>query len=109
MATLTTQLIALPSLLPTFAAASGGGDAAIPGNNTFLVVKNGGGSPINLTLLIPGSDDFGTANPDPVIAIANATERYIPLRNSKLLDPATGLCSWTYSAVTSVTVGVITL
>jgi hypothetical protein len=107
MAALVTQVIGLPSLLPTFAAAAGGGDTATPGADTFLVVKNGGGSSINVTIDVPGSDDFGNANPDMVVAVLNATERYIPLRHSKFVQ-ASGLVNITYSAVTSVTVGVFT-
>jgi hypothetical protein len=108
MAALATQVIALPSTLPTFAAAAGGGDTAIPGSDTFLVVKNGGGSSITVTLDVPGTDAFGNNNPDLVVTVVNATERYIPLRSAALVQPSTGLVNITYSAVTSVTVGVFT-
>lgn len=108
MAALLTQGINLPSTLPTFAAASGGGDTAVPGQDSFLVVKNGGGSPINVTLDVPGTDDFGNNNPDLVVAVANATERWIPLRNAKFVQPSTNLVNITYSGTTSVTVGVFT-
>lgn len=109
MALLSTQKVAIPSLLPTFAAASAGGDTITPGNNTFLVVKNGGGSSINVTVAVPGNDSFGNARPDLVVAVANGTERYIPVSSNKIIDPSTGLVSVTYSAVTSVTVGVISV
>lgn len=108
MAALTTQLIGLPSTLPTFAAAAGGGDTAEPGVNNFLVVKNGGGSPITVTLAVQGTDDFGTARPDLAVTVANGTERYVPLRHAQLVN-SSGRVDITYSAVTSVTVGVFRL
>lgn len=109
MAALATQQIGLPSLLPTFAAAAGGGDTAAPGNKSFLVVKNGGGASINVTLAVAGNDDFGNARPDLVVAVLNGTERYIPLNRAELINPSTDRIDITYSAVTSVTVGVISL
>lgn len=107
MAALTTQLVALPSLLPTFAAAAGGGDTAEPGSNNFLVVKNGDSTSKTVTLAVPGSDDFGNALPDLAVTVANGTERYIPLRHARLINPSTGRVDISYSAVTSVTVAVI--
>lgn len=103
MAVLSPQSVALPSTLPTFTAAAGGGDTTSGGAGRFLVVKNGGGSSINVTLAIPGNDDFGNARPDLVVAVANATERYIPLNRAEFGDPI----AITYSGVTSVTVAVI--
>jgi hypothetical protein len=104
MTALLTQAIILPSTLPTFAAAVGP-DTATPGQNTFLVVNNGGGAPITVTLDVPGTDDFGNNNPDLAVTVANATQRWIPLRALKLVQ-ASGLVNITYSSVTSVTVGV---
>jgi hypothetical protein len=103
MALLAPQSVALPSLLPTFTAAAGGGDTANGGAGRFLVVKNGGGAPITVTLAVPGNDDFGNARPDLGVTVANATERYIPLNRAEFGSPV----SITYSAVTSVTVAVI--
>lgn len=105
MAALTTQSISGPSSLPTFAAASAGGDTVTPSNDSFLVVKNGSGASINVTLDVPGNDEFGNANADLVVAVAASTERYIPVRSAKLVQ-SNGNVNITYSAVTSVTVGV---
>jgi hypothetical protein len=104
MTALATQLISLPSLLPQFTAAANG-DTAIVGNGNFLVVKNASGASVNVTLATPGTDDFGNAKPDLVVAVAAATERYIPISNGGLADPVTGLVTITYSATASVTVG----
>lgn len=108
MAALVTQVIGLPSLLPAFVAAAGGGDTAVAGSDTFAVFKNGSGAPITVTVVVPGNDEFGTAKPDMAVSVVNGTERYIPLRALGLVDPATGLVSFTYSGVTSLTVGIFT-
>jgi hypothetical protein len=104
MTALVTQAIAYPSTLPTFAAAVGP-DTAVPGQNTFLVVKNGGGAPITVTIDVPGTDDFGNNNPDLVVSVVNATERWIRLSHAKLVQTS-GLVNIAYSGVTSVTVAV---
>jgi len=111
MAALSTQAIAEAGVVPSFAAAAAGGDTAVPGDKTFLVVKNGGGSSINVTLAaFPDTSTYGTAIPDPVIAVANGAEKWIgPLRGSSYANASTGLVNITYSAVTTVTVGVFTL
>src|SRR5690242_9009349 len=109
MATLTTQQVGLPSLLEAPVAASGGGDSVVPGNFTWLEVTNGGGSPINVTVVVPGNDEYGTAKPDLGVAVANATTRKIPMRSYGFINPSTNLIDITHSAVTSVTVGAYSL
>lgn len=106
MAALSTQEVNLPSLLPAFSAAGAGGDTAKCGNNTFLVVKNGSGASINVTLSsYPDTTPYGATIPDHVVAVAAATERWIPLNGSVFANPA-GDVAITYSAAASVTVGV---
>ena len=111
MAALATQLIVEAGLAPALTAAAGGGDTADVGDKNFLVVKNGGGSPVTVTLAaFPNTSPFGTTIPDPTVSVPAAGERWIgPLRGSSYADPATGRCAITYSGVTSVTVGVFTL
>jgi hypothetical protein len=95
---------------PTFVAAAGGGDTCrVPSGGTFLVVKNGGGSPINVTIddpltPVPGGS---AANNDTVVAVPNAGERWIALNPQRHVNPSTGLASITYSDVTSVTIACI--
>jgi len=105
MAFLAPQQIAVTGTTVTYAAASAGGDSCNPDDRVFLRVKNGSGASINVTILVPGST-WGQANPDPVIAVPAAGEVSIDLP-SGLADPATGLVSWTYSAVTTVTVALV--
>lgn len=105
MATLSAQVIAITGLNPTYAAASGGGDRAPVGDRAWIVVKNGGGSPITVTLdavsLAPG----GLPATDPTVSVPAAGERWIgPLIKDAYAAVSDGLCAISYSGVTSVTV-----
>lgn len=110
MAQLATQVVTPSGLVPTFAAATVGGDTCNPGSGgSFLVVKNGGGAPITVTIddpltPIPGGSN---ANPDSVIVVTNATERWIALDPNRHARPSDGLAAITYTGVTSVTVACI--
>jgi hypothetical protein len=109
MATLALQSITRNGVGPTYAAATGGGDACPTGDDVFLHVKNGGGSSITVTLaVIPGAAPFPqTVVTNTVVTVPNAGERMIgPLKSQLYMDPTTGLCQITYSGVTTVTVGV---
>lgn len=106
MAILAPQQIPVTGLTPSFAAASGGGDSCNPDDRVFLRVKNASGSPINVTILVPGTT-YGQPNPDPVVAVPATTGDVLIDLPGALADPATGLVSWTYSAVTSVTVALV--
>lgn len=107
MALLTTQQLNAPTgIVPTFAAAAAGGDTAdVSNGRTFLVVKNGGGSAVTVTLVTPGTVG-GFAIADPTYSVANGGERWIGP-----LDPALfgTVVSISYSAVTSVTVGAVSV
>ena len=84
MAALVTQYLDKASgTVPSFSAAAGGGDTVASSEGVFLVVKNGGGAPITVTVTVPGSTSYGVANPDPTFTVANGAERWIPL-----FDPA---------------------
>lgn len=113
MATLTTQVINRAGLGPTYAAATGGGDAMAVGSGMFLHIKNAGGSAITVTLNIPAARVYeaNVAITSPVISVPSTTgERMIgPVDAGTFADPVTGLCSLTYSGVTSVTVAAVQL
>lgn len=112
MAALTTQTLGYPSpLAPTYAAAAGGGDTVKAGDNVRLFVKNGGGSPINVTIpRYPATDAEGVVETALVVAVANGAERWIgPLYGSRFTNPATGNVEIAYSAVTSVTVAAVAM
>lgn len=108
MAVLAPQAVKITGTVPTLVAASGGGDQVQPGDLVFLVVKNGDASSKTVTVVVPGSE-FGQPRPDvPVVVAAGATEYIGPLVHD-LADPTTHNVGISYSAVTSVTVGVLNL
>lgn len=112
MATLTTQVINRAGVVITPVAAAGGGDAMSCGATMMLEVVNGGGSPITVTLAVPSGVVAAPniAITSPVITVVNGTTRWIgPVVAQFFQDPVTGLCTITYSAVTSVTVAAVLL
>lgn len=103
MATLTMQPVPDTGVAPAYAAANAGGDKCVAGNGVFLHVKNGGASPITVTLATPGTVQ-GLAIADRAVSVPNAGERMIAVPDL-YRDPADGgLASISYSGVTSVTV-----
>lgn len=89
--------------------AAAAGDTAQTGQGVFLVVKNGSGSSVTVTLAYPSKYDSdqtvsGRAHTVP----ATTGEFLIPLRDV-YRDPATGVASITYSATTTVTVCVVSV
>lgn len=107
MATLSTQVIALAGLNPTYGAATGGGDKCEVGDRIFLHVKNGGGSPITVTLTATASLR-GQAVSNVTVSVPASGERMIgPLSADLLQNASDGLCAIGYSAAASVTVAAL--
>lgn len=107
MALLTLQTISLPSLTPSYGAVSASDTIANADDRTFLHVKNAGGSPDTVTIVIPGTDQFGSAIPDPTVSVPATTgDRMIPV-TAAMADPATGLITVTHSFTTSVTCALV--
>jgi hypothetical protein len=105
MALLAAQFARAAGTTITFASAAGGGDTINPTPSSVLHVRNGSGSSINVTVVVPGSDEFGNARPDIVVAVAAGAHAAIgPLSSPLLPDPADGLIDITYSSATTVTV-----
>ena len=90
----------------TFPTADGTGNTAPTGQGVFLLVKNGGGSSINVQLTYPSKYDGDQTVSPRAIAVAAGAETVIPLRDV-YRDPATGLASIGYSSAASVTVAVV--
>jgi hypothetical protein len=106
MTQIATSVIGVTGTKPTFGAAAAGDTAACSARN-FLVVKNGAGSPITLTVAVPGNTVNGSAQPDTVITVAATTgEAWVPLE-TYYKDPSDGLAHITYSSVTTVTSAVV--
>lgn len=116
MAVLTVQNVVLAGAVITPVAAAGGGDSfANPTDErTELLVVNGGGGSINVTIVaqpasvpVPGYGTVPLASE--VIAVAaGATKRIGPFPAAKFND-ASGRVNVTYSGVTSVTVAAVRL
>lgn len=106
MAALTTQSISRTGITPTYAAVAAS-DTFQPDANTFLHIKNGGGSVDNVTVTVAAGDPPGLVIADVTLAVTNAQERMIgPFPASFFADPTTGQATVAHSFTTSVTVGV---
>ena len=104
---LTKNPVGSAGLALTFPAADATGNTAPTGSGVFLLVKNGGGSSINVLLAYPSKYDGDQTVSNRSIAVAAGAETVIPLRDI-YKDPSTGVASITYSATpTSVTVCVV--
>jgi|SRR6478672_12144949 len=111
MALLAVQVVSQAGITPTYAAATGGGDTIPTGDTYVLICKNGGGSPITVTLDVqPGTTPAGDVYPEHIVTVPNGSEKWIgPLTPSIYRNPSTNTCAVTYSGVTTVTVGVVAL
>jgi hypothetical protein len=107
MALLATQQIQITGPAITLTAAAGGGDTVSPSDRTFLWVKNASGSPITVTVVVPGVY-FGQNLPDSGVSVPATTgERMIGPLDQRLADPTTQVVGITYSGVTSLTVAAV--
>lgn len=110
---MTTPLVPVAAVitgtLVNYAAADATGHTFSYNPRGLLLVKNGSGGSINVTVVVPGNDQYGSVRPDPVIAIAAAAEKAIGPFPQDLVDPATGSILVTFSAVTSVTVAMLSV
>ena len=109
MALLPVQNISRTGLTPTYAAVSAS-DTFLPDANTFIHVKNAGGSPDTCVCQVLQGDPPGLTISDVSVPVTNGQERMIgPLPANFFADPVTGLNTVTHSFTTSVTAGVFKL
>lgn len=108
IATLSVQDVTSAGTVPTYAAAAGGGDQFSNDGKTYLHVKNGGGSSINVTIASQVACSQGSTH-NTVVAVANGAEKMIGPFPPERFNDASGFVQVTYSAVTSVTVGAFQL
>lgn len=110
MADLTTSTIAVADpeldLVGSLAAAASGGDTAEITTGAFFVLNNGSGSTVTATFATPGTRN-GLAIADATMAVLAGDVGIMPL--ASVFRQATGRANVTYSAVTTVTVGVFRL
>ena len=110
MATLATQAVSRAGIVPTFAAAAGGGDKFSPDKDTWIEAVNGSGGSITVTIVTPKNTSYGAAIADIAVAVAAGTTRKIgPFPREHFADTDDGLADITYSATGSLTVGVFSL
>lgn len=112
MANYAVQEIVETGLNPTLQAAVAAGDDYLNDDRTFLVVKNAGGSAINVTITVqqPNFDipGFGKVTFAAIVVSVPATtgERWIKAPKAPYTD-ANGKVQVTYSVDTSVTAGAV--
>jgi hypothetical protein len=108
MALLSLQAITAAGLAANYGAASAGGDKIPLGAaNVFLHVKNGGASPITVTITTQANTYKGLTVPDRTVTIANATDKMIGPIDASLHADINQQASVGYSATTSVTVAAL--
>jgi hypothetical protein len=115
MATVTPQEVPADGIALTMFAAAVAGDAVFNNSGSaVLLVTNGGGSSINVTINAPAGVKFPTGGGYPpqsvanqVVAVAAGVTKHVRLF-PKQNDSST-LVQITYSSVTSVTIGALAL
>ena len=107
MATLTTQAAAIAGTAITMASAGASGDKVDAGEHTGLLVTNGSGSSITVTIAVPGNTKYGVAEPDVTVTVANGATKLIGPFPVDLEDDTDRLVHVSYSATSSVTVAAI--
>lgn len=103
MATLDIQTVGSSGLDPQYVAASSGGDKVVPGQGSYIHVKNSSGGSIDVTLVTPGTVQ-GLAVADRVVAVPGGGERKIAV-GSVYRNPADGLAQITYATEVGLTIG----
>jgi len=109
MATLTPQEIVLTGITPTLVAAEAGGDEFVNSGRDFIHIKNGDASSMDVTINSQTPCDQGVDH-DVVVAVPASTgEKFIGPFPKDRFNDAAGKVQITYSAVTSVTIGIVRL
>lgn len=105
MSLIATSKLSLAGTKPNFTAAAAG-DLAKVGPTMFLVVKNGAGSDINVTIAQPGNQPSGAPNDAEVIPVVAGSEAWIPLETF-FANPVDGYAHISYSSITTITRAVV--
>lgn len=108
MALLSYQQAQIGGTVVTFTAAGGSGDTLPADDNGVLMVNNGSGAGITVTVAVPGNTKFGVAQPDVTsVSIGAGAIGVVGPLPADLRDPADNLVHVSYSATTSVTVAAV--
>lgn len=107
MAALSAQVASPVGVAPTYNAVSASDTVPNPSGRTVLLVKNGSGASINVTLV--GRGVMGDiVVPNRVIAVPAGQDRLISL-DASLYNDASGLVTVQFSATATVTMAVLNL
>ena len=106
MAQLTVQNILPIGIIPVFNVAAVAGDSFLNNGKTFLHVKNASAAAINVTIDSKALSNYGT-DVDLIISIPANGEKVLAPFEIGRFNNNFGIISFTYSAVASVTVAVI--
>ena len=109
MAQISTQQIGIGGVKPTYVAATAGGDSFSPEGRTFLHIKNGGGSPVTVTVTAVGTGPGGNPVSNRVISIPATDERMIGPFDPAGFADANANGAIAYSGVTTVTIAAMRL
>lgn len=107
---ITAQVVPVTSLTAVYAAPASVSETISPDSGLVLHVKNTNGATRDVTIVVPGTT-LGQNNPDIAKTVPATTgDVFIPIPNdSRLIDPATGLITVTFSATAGVTVALLKL
>jgi hypothetical protein len=109
VAALTTQTISRGGVQPTYSPVAAS-DTFTPGQQTFLHVKNAGGSPDTCVVQVLAGDPYGLVITDNSVSVPAGSERMLgPFSGQFFADPTTGQATVTHSFTTSVTCAVLNL
>src|SRR6266511_2646450 len=93
MATLTTAAITAAGTDPAFVAANGAGDKVVPGDTTYLHVKNASGVSVTVTITAVGLCSQGSTHSS-VVAVPAGADRVIgPITGSRFAAASDGLAA----------------
>lgn len=107
MATLTTQVVSLTGLAPSYSAAAASTKIVV-GERTFLHVKNTAGSSMTVTLTSTAKVRSQAAADVVITVPATTGDQMIgPITQDLFAGASDGLASVTYSSTTSVTVAAL--
>lgn len=106
MAVLAPTQITRQGVAATLTAAAAGGDEFQANQDTILLVRNGSASPITVTFVTPGTSQ-GLAVEDVAVTVPAGADRYCSGFADDVFRNTNGRVGVTYSAVTTVTVGVL--
>lgn len=108
MANLAKQVTSDAGVAIAFSPASAGGDVVPVDAQTVLLVNNGSGASINVTIVTPGTEG-GLAIADRVVAVAAGAIEAIGPFGGMYKDSVTDGADVSYSATASVTVAALAI